>query len=70
MDEGRIHQVVRGERGITPDTAARFSLFFGTSVHFWLNLQSTYDAEAVVSRFSDDASYQLCRGGKSSCCRL
>lgn len=35
---------IAGERsGITSDTAARLSRFFGTSGRFWLNLQSEYD---------------------------
>ena len=53
VDEGRIHQIIKGERGISPDTAARLALFFGTSVHFWLNLQSTYDADIAVERLEE-----------------
>jgi len=39
----RIHGIVRGTRGITPDTALRLSRYFGTSAQFWLNLQMQYD---------------------------
>lgn len=39
----RINAVVRGLRGISPDTAVRLALYFGTTPQFWLNLQSDYD---------------------------
>ena len=39
----RMNEIVRGERGITADTALRLARYFGTSPEFWLNLQSLYD---------------------------
>ncbi len=39
----RIHDIVHGRRAITPDTAFRLALHFGTSPEFWLNLQHRYD---------------------------
>lgn len=39
----RIHDIVRGRRGITADTALRLSVYFGNSAEFWLNLQSRHD---------------------------
>ena len=39
----RVNEIVRGNRGITADTALRLSRYFGTSAEFWLNLQSLYD---------------------------
>jgi addiction module HigA family antidote len=39
----RINEIVRGRRGITPDTAVRFARAFGTTPEFWLNLQARYD---------------------------
>lgn len=41
----RINEITHGQRAITVDTALRFSLFFGTSPQFWLNLQNQYDLE-------------------------
>ncbi len=38
-----MNEIVRGNRGITADTALRLARFFGTSAQFWLNLQSLYD---------------------------
>ncbi|MGH9364034.1 MAG: HigA family addiction module antitoxin [Thermoanaerobaculia bacterium] len=39
----RINEIVRGKRGITPETAWLFSHAFGTTPEFWLNLQAAYD---------------------------
>lgn len=39
----RINEIVRGKRGVTPDTAWLFSQAFGTTPEFWLNLQTAYD---------------------------
>jgi addiction module HigA family antidote len=39
----RISEIVRGNRGITADTALRLALFFGTSSELWLGLQVEYD---------------------------
>jgi len=40
---GRISDIVQGKRTITPDTALRLGLYFGTTPEFWVNLQSRYD---------------------------
>jgi antitoxin HigA-1 len=39
----RITAILKGERGITGDTAIRLGTFFKTSAEFWMNLQMTYD---------------------------
>jgi len=39
----RINEIVRGKRGVTPETAWLFAEALGTSPEFWLNLQSNYD---------------------------
>jgi addiction module HigA family antidote len=39
----RLNEIVRGERGVTADTALRLARYFGTSAEYWLNLQSFYD---------------------------
>ena len=40
---GLMNEIVRGERGITADTALRLARYFGASAEFWLTLQSLYD---------------------------
>lgn len=39
----RINEIVKGKRGVSPDTAWLLSAAFNTSPEFWLNLQSTHD---------------------------
>jgi addiction module HigA family antidote len=39
----RINEIVRGKRGITPDTALLLAQAFGTTPEFWVNLQTNYD---------------------------
>ena len=39
----RVNEIVRGKRGISPDTAWLLSEAFETSPEFWLNLQSMHD---------------------------
>lgn len=41
----RVYDVVRGKRGISPDTALRLSRFFGMNETFWVNAQARYDLE-------------------------
>jgi addiction module HigA family antidote len=39
----RINEIVRGKRGVTPETAWLFAQALGTTPEFWLNLQSVHD---------------------------
>lgn len=43
----RVNDLVHGRRAITADTAVRLSVFFGTSIDFWINLQAQYDARVA-----------------------
>ncbi|MDI9426254.1 MAG: HigA family addiction module antitoxin [Spirochaetota bacterium] len=45
ISQTRISEIIKGKRGITADTALRFSKFFGNSPQFWLGLQNDYDLE-------------------------
>jgi addiction module HigA family antidote len=38
-----LHEIIRGERAITPDTALRLGRFFGNSAEFWMSLQTSHD---------------------------
>ncbi len=46
----RINEIVRGKRGITPETAWLLSQAFGTSPEFWVNLQTSHDLALARSR--------------------
>jgi antitoxin HigA-1 len=39
----RVSEIVRGNRGVTADTALRLARLFGTSSELWLGLQAEYD---------------------------
>ena|ERR1035437_6079742 len=47
IPQTRISAILKGNRGITADTALRLSFYFGTSAKFWLGLQDDYDLEAA-----------------------
>lgn len=39
----RVNEIVRGKRGVTPDTAWKLAQAFETSPEFWINLQANHD---------------------------
>jgi addiction module HigA family antidote len=39
----RLNEIIRGKRGVTPDTALRLAQVTGMSADFWLGLQSDWD---------------------------
>ena len=39
----RITAILRGQRGVTADTALRLARYFGTTPQLWQNLQKTYE---------------------------
>jgi addiction module HigA family antidote len=43
----RVNEIVKGKRGIAPDTALRLEALFGVSAQFWLNLQQAWDLFAA-----------------------
>ena len=48
----RINEIIKGQRGITADTALRLGRFFGNTPEFWLNLQAHYDLEQEAERLA------------------
>jgi addiction module HigA family antidote len=39
----RINEIVRGKRGVTPETAWLLAQAFDTTPEFWINLQANHD---------------------------
>ncbi len=39
----RVNELVRGKRGITPESALLLSEYFRNSAEFWMNLQTAHD---------------------------
>jgi addiction module HigA family antidote len=49
----RISKIVRGERGISADTALRLARHFGMSVEFWTGIQIHYEIEKAKDLLAD-----------------
>lgn len=49
----RLERIVKGENGISADTALRLSRYFGNSAEFWLNLQREYDLSVALNAAKD-----------------
>ncbi len=39
----RLSEIVKGERGVSADTALRLERYFGSEAQGWLNLQTAYE---------------------------
>ncbi len=39
----RLNEIIRGKRGVTPDTALRLARVLSMSADFWLGLQQDWD---------------------------
>jgi addiction module HigA family antidote len=50
----RISEILRGRRSISADTALRLGQWLGSSPHFWMNLQRTYDLEVAEAAVGDE----------------
>ncbi|MCG8310237.1 MAG: HigA family addiction module antitoxin [Cytophagales bacterium] len=53
VQQTRISLIIKGERGITADTAMRLSKYFGTTPEFWMNLQREYDLRKVKAEIKE-----------------
>ena len=49
----RITAILKGQRGITGDTAVRLAAFFNTTAEFWMNLQKTYELRLAERALPD-----------------
>lgn len=45
----RIHEIVKGRRAVTADTAVRLAKHFGGDATSWLILQANYDLKTLPS---------------------
>jgi addiction module HigA family antidote len=53
MQRSKLERIVRGELGISGDTAVRLGRYFGTSDRFWMNLQATYEVMKAREAIGD-----------------
>ncbi len=52
----RITQILKGQRGITADTALRLGRWLGTGAELWLNLQKSYELRQAQQELGDELS--------------
>lgn len=43
----RLGAIIKGQRGVSADTALRLARYFGTSAQMWMNLQAKYELAAA-----------------------
>lgn len=55
----RINDIVRGRRGITPDTALRLAAYFGGDAVSWLNLQQAYDLKITEAKVANRIAEEI-----------
>ena len=55
----RITAILKGQRGVTADTALRLSCYFGTTPQFWLNLQKTFELRVAELRSGPDIAERV-----------
>jgi len=48
----RVNELIRGHRGVTPDTAVRLGLYFDNDASFWMQLQTAWDLHAAMRRLA------------------
>jgi addiction module HigA family antidote len=58
----RIGAMVKGERGVTTDTAMRLARYFGTTAELWLTLQTNFDLSKAGLKAGARSSGTFSRG--------
>lgn len=48
IPQTRTSAIIKGNRGITADTALRLSIYLGTTAKFWMGLQDDFDLEEAL----------------------
>ena len=55
----RITAILKGQRGITADTALRLSRYLGTTPQLWLNLQKTFELRVTEIESGKDIAERV-----------
>jgi antitoxin HigA-1 len=59
VPSGRITQIINGKRGVSAESALRFSRYFGNSARFWMNLQARYDLAIVEQDIGEKINIEI-----------
>jgi len=60
----RVNELVRGKRGVTPETALLLAGYFKNSAEFWMNLQTAHDLTLALHEKSQQPA--ATRGARRS----
>ena len=55
----RITAILKGQRGMTANTALRLSRYFGTTPQLWLNLQKTFELRVAEIEFGKEIEERI-----------
>ena len=55
----RITAILKGQRGITADTALRLSRYFGTTPQLWQNLQNAFELRVAETESGQDITERV-----------
>jgi addiction module HigA family antidote len=55
----RLSEIISGKRSITPQTAMRFSQYFGGDARSWMNLQVHYDLTLAEQQFGEQIRHEV-----------
>ena len=55
----RITAILKGQRGITADTALRLSRYFGTTPQLWQNLQNAFELRVAETESGKDIAERV-----------
>lgn len=51
VPQNRVNELIRGKRGMTPETALLLAEYFRNSAEFWMNLQTAHDLTRARAEF-------------------
>ena len=57
----RVNEMVRGKRGITPQSALLLAEYFGNSPEFWMNLQTAHDLSLARQQMRKKPSHPVAK---------
>jgi len=55
----RITAILKGERGITADTAMRLARYFKTAAGMWMTLQARYDLQVAEDQLREKVEREV-----------
>jgi antitoxin HigA-1 len=55
----RIGAIIKGQRGISADTALRLARYFETSAQMWMNLQARHDLEVAEDSLKEKIEREI-----------